>query len=210
MSDDSTGSTESKNEQNGSKGNHCKNTAGGGYRGRRGRPVAKAGGSARVASLLGGILLSCTALAGCSTTPADSASTGRQVPNWSDDATPASVAGQLGVRLPAEATDRRAAYQNGFQDDGLLLAFLLPASKVDAFVTGLAPEDELTRRDDPLQQSFKPTTPFSHLGLAEPETLPDVREGQVCAPCEGDLNSLEIAVHSLDERSSRVYLRGVD
>ncbi|MFG2755995.1 hypothetical protein [Streptomyces wuyuanensis] len=53
-------------------------------------------------------------------------------------------------------------------------------------------------------------TPFSHLDLPEPESLPDVREGQVCAPCGGDLNSLAIAVHRLDGSESRVYLRAVD
>ncbi|MFG3306686.1 hypothetical protein [Streptomyces wuyuanensis] len=53
-------------------------------------------------------------------------------------------------------------------------------------------------------------TPFSHLDLPEPESLPGVREGQVCAPCGGDLNSLAIAVHRLDGSESRVYLRAVD
>ncbi|MFE2600797.1 hypothetical protein ACFXCZ_30595 [Streptomyces sp. NPDC059396] len=171
----------------------------------------KAGSRARGASALGAIVLLWSALAACSTAaPADPADARRQVPDWAEDATPASVSRQLGVKIPAKATDRRAAYQNGFQDDGLLLAFTLPTPDVDAFIGELAPENALTQRDKPLQQSFTPTTPFSHLSLAEPETLPEVREGQVCAPCEGQLNSLQIAVHPLDDRNSRVYLRGVD
>ncbi|RVU16992.1 hypothetical protein EOT10_35125 [Streptomyces antnestii] len=114
------------------------------------------------------------------------------------------------VHLPTEATDRRAAHQKGFQDDGLLLAFTLPNSRVDAFLAELAPEHELTRRAEPLQKSVKPMTPFAHLGLKEPETLADVRSGPVCAPCASELNSLDVTVHPLDARSSRVYLRGVD
>ncbi|MFJ1581423.1 hypothetical protein [Streptomyces sp. NPDC088182] len=165
----------------------------------------------RGALILGVAVVLGTALASCSTAPAGDAAGARGlVPDWAGDATPASVSEQLGVEIPATATDRRAAYQNGLQDDGLLLAFSLSTSEVDAFVTGLAPQGELTRREKPLRTSVTPTTPFSHLGLAEPETLPDVQEGQICAPCEGQLNSLQIAVHPLDDRASRVYLRGVD
>ncbi|WP_431772811.1 hypothetical protein [Streptomyces cucumeris] len=114
------------------------------------------------------------------------------------------------IDVPTQATDRRAAYQIGFQDDGLLLAFTVPTAKVDPFVKGLGPDVELEKREKPVPHFVPPMTPFSHLGLKEPEELPDVREGQVCTPCRGDLNALEIAIHRLDDRSSRVYLRGID
>ena len=133
-----------------------------------------------------------------------------QVPNWKDGVTPAFVSRQMHVVIPGGATDRRAAYQNGFQDDGLLLAFTLRTTQVDALVTQLAPEHELTHRAKPLRHSVKPMTPFAHLGLDEPETLGNVRSGPVCAPCAGELNSLEVTVQPLDARTSRVYLRGVD
>ncbi|MCX5013321.1 hypothetical protein OG765_20345 [Streptomyces sp. NBC_00555] len=55
-----------------------------------------------------------------------------------------------------------------------------------------------------------PLIPFSHLGLPEPDLPARVREGQVCAPCEGDLNWLKVAVAQVDDRTSRVYLSGVD
>ncbi|MFD4648192.1 hypothetical protein [Streptomyces sp. NPDC058441] len=138
------------------------------------------------------------------------ADTRGQVPAWKAGVTPAAIGELMHVRIPAEARDRRAAYQNGFQDDGLLLAFTVPTARVDAFVNRLAPEQELTHRAKPLQQSVKPMTPFAHLGLKEPETLADVRSGPVCAPCAGELNSLEVTVHPLDARTSQVYLRGVD
>ncbi|MEH0548444.1 hypothetical protein QA802_36885 [Streptomyces sp. B21-105] len=133
-----------------------------------------------------------------------------EVPDWDDKATPVTVGRQMNIQLPSKAADIRAARQNGFQDDGLLLAFTLPTSGVDGFVKQLRPERELRQRDEPRESVAKPMTPFSHLGLPEPESLPDVREGQVCAPCGGDLNSLAIAVHRLDNSESRIYLRAVD
>lgn len=138
------------------------------------------------------------------------ADTRRHVPAWKSGVTPAEVGELMHVSIPDEATDRRAAYQNGFQDDGLLLAFTVPTARVGAFLTGLAPEQPLTHRAEALTRSVKPMTPFARLGLKEPETLADVRGGPVCAPCAGELNSLEVAVHPVDARRSRVYLRGVD
>ncbi|WP_367319700.1 hypothetical protein [Streptomyces sp. HUAS ZL42] len=150
------------------------------------------------------------ALAACSAAESGAADRTGNVAQWDDEATPATVSRQMNIELPVKATDLRAALQNGFQDDGLLLTFTLPSSETDAFVEQLRPERELRQRDKPRENFVKPMTPFSHLGLPEPESLPNVREGQVCAPCSGDLNSLAIAVHRLDDSNSRVYLRGVD
>ncbi|MGK5631457.1 hypothetical protein [Streptomyces sp. URMC 123] len=134
----------------------------------------------------------------------------QRVPFWDDKATPDSVSKQLHVDIPTSATDRRAAYEHGFQDDQLLLAFVVPHADVDPFVAGLHPQRELQQRDDALPPSAVSITPFSQIGLEEPDALPNVRETQVCAPCGGDLNALSIAVHRLDDTSSRVYLWGVD
>ncbi|TDC67820.1 hypothetical protein [Streptomyces hainanensis] len=157
---------------------------------------------------IGGMVLAVAALAGCSTGPADP--TSRGVPAWRTDATPAGVGERLGVPIPPSATDRRAAHQDGFQDDVLLLVFTLPTAELTTFLPALAPEFELHQRREPLVQSLTPMAPFAHLDVPEPETLGDVREGQVCAPCEDQLDYLEIAVHPLDDQDSRVYLRGVD
>lgn len=158
-----------------------------------------------------GVLTLCVGLLPACSSPAEdkSADRLRQAPRWDESATPASVAKHLHIEIPAEATDRRAAYQHGFQDDGLLLSFVLPNAEVDAFVEQLKPEEELWQRDRPLS-SATPMTPFSHLGLEEPEALPNVREAQVCAPCGGDINFLRIAVHQLDGDTSRIYLEGGD
>ncbi len=163
-------------------------------------------------TLAAGALTLCIGLLAACSSSAESTSADRltQVPRWDENATPASVAKQLYVKIPTEATDRRAAYQHGFQDDGLLLTFVLPTKEVNAFVEQLESEEELRYRAAPRPEVPTPMTPFSHLGLEEPDALPDVREAQVCAPCNGGLNFLRVAVHRLDDNTSRVYLAGSD
>jgi hypothetical protein len=133
------------------------------------------------------------------------------VPYWVKGAGFTRVAADLGVTVPRAATERVGARQKGFQDDVLLLAFVLPAGEVDGFVDGLAPENELVQRQKAAASAgYEPTAPFAHLGLAEPETLDDVTTGPVCAPCAGELNSLDITVAPVGEGRSRIYLRGID
>lgn len=166
----------------------------------------------RIALTVGALALCIlgSALTSCSSVENDTANGRRQVPYWDEKSTPATVSAQLSIELPAKATDRRAAYQHGFQDDALLLAFTLPTSKVDAFIDQLGPERELRQRDKPRPDPITPMAPFSHLGLKEPETLPNVLEGRICTACDGDPNALKIAVYRLDGSNSRIYLRGVN
>ncbi|MEU9439486.1 hypothetical protein AB0D42_00870 [Streptomyces sp. NPDC048304] len=116
----------------------------------------------------------------------------------------------MNVTIPAQAADLRAAYQRGFQDDNVLLAFTLPKSDTRAFIRKLDLESPLLHRDVPVTsgKGQSPTTPFAHLGLKEPETLADVTEGPVCTVCDGDLNWLNIAVHPIDAQRDQVYLSG--
>ncbi|MFJ8668230.1 hypothetical protein [Streptomyces sp. NPDC093600] len=119
--------------------------------------------------------------------------------------------GSTGTGSPAvDRSSGQAAHLEGLQDDGLIMAFVLPTSEVDEFVTQLKPEEPLSLRKRPLARNMNPSTPFSHLGLPEPDLLAGVREGQVCAPCEDNLNWLKVAVARVDDRASRVYLTGVD
>ncbi|MEU3050487.1 hypothetical protein [Streptomyces sp. NPDC006984] len=153
-------------------------------------------------------------VAGCSgaaesRTPATDRSSG-QVSHWVDTATVESVAETLHVRIPATATEAKAAHLAGLQDDGLIMAFVLPTAEVDAFVAQLKPEEPLSLRKQALARNTNPSTPFSHLGLPEPDLSAKVREGQVCAPCEDNLDWLKIAVTQVDARTSRVYLSGAD
>ncbi|MEW2131767.1 hypothetical protein [Streptomyces sp. NPDC005435] len=168
-------------------------------------------GIALAAALCSGFLL--CALSACSSSPTAAPSRGGNgVPHWVPKTTPQEVADRLHVAVPPKATDLRAAYQDGPQDDGLLLAFVLPGAETPAFLKELAPENPLSHRAEPLLSAdeVKPATPFARLGLKEPEALPDVTEGPVCGPCEDDLNSLSVSVHPLDAQRDQVYLRGVD
>lgn len=153
-------------------------------------------------------------VAGCSVStgggaPVAGRSSG-QVAHWVEGATVESVATALRVPLPKTAAEAKAARLDGFQDDSLIMAFVLPTGEVDGFVAGLKPEQPLRLREQPLAASTNKSAPFSQLGLADPDLLAGVRESQVCAPCAGDLNWLQVAVARVDERTSRVYLRGVD
>ncbi|WP_329111996.1 hypothetical protein [Streptomyces sp. NBC_01353] len=127
-----------------------------------------------------------------------------------EGATAESVARMLHVQVPAAATETKAAHLQGLQDDGLIMAFALPTGEVDKFVAQLKPEEPLSLREQPLPRNTNPSTPFSHLGLPEPDLLAGVSEGQVCAPCEDNLNWLKVAVAQVDDRTSRVYLIGAD
>ncbi|MDX3638985.1 hypothetical protein [Streptomyces sp. MB09-02B] len=176
----------------------------------RRKRVVLAVGAAAALCLTGPALAACSGAVESGAVESGAADRAGEVPEWDDKATPTTVSRQMNIDLPSTATDVRAAHQNGFQDDGLLLVFTLPTSGVDGFVEQLDPERELRSRAEPRSSVAKPMTPFSHLGLPEPESVPDVREGQICAPCDGDLNSQAVAVHRLDASESRVYLRAVD
>jgi hypothetical protein len=156
-------------------------------------------------------VLAAAVLAGCGG-GADAGSRTDTVPYWEKGVGFTQVAEQLGVTVPQSAMERKGARQKGFQDDALLLAFVLPKGEVDGFVDTLAPENELVHRKKAVASAtaYEPTTPFAHLGLPEPETLDDVRTGTVCMPCAGELNELEIVVAPLENDRSRIYLLGVD
>lgn len=164
--------------------------------------------------LVGGVVVLMGLVAGCSGATVSGTRAGErssgQVSYWVDGATVESVARTLRVRVPVAATGAKAAHWRGLQDDGLIMAFVLPTAGVDEFVAQLKPDVPLGLREQPLARNTNPSTPFSHLGLPEPDLLARVREGQVCAPCEGDLNWLKVAVVQVDAASSRVYLSGVD
>ncbi|MEU4355048.1 hypothetical protein [Streptomyces virginiae] len=175
----------------------------------RARRPGRAPALAMAAVLLGALAAGCSGASGGSGREGGrSADPGTS--DWVEGATAESIARTLHVEVPSTATQTAAAHRRGFQDDGLILSFVLPAEAVDSFLTQLKPEQPLRLREQPFAAEATPATPFARLGLPEPDSLPKVREGQVCAPCKGDLNWLKVAVAQIDERSSRIYLRGVD
>ncbi|KOX35582.1 MULTISPECIES: hypothetical protein [unclassified Streptomyces] len=159
-------------------------------------------------AVLAGLATGCSESAGNRSSAVDRSS--GQASRWAAGATVESAAGALHVRLPPTATEAKAAHLEGFQDDGLIMAFVLPTAEVDGFVAQLDPEEPLTLRERPLARNTNPSTPFSHLELPEPDLSAKVLEGQLCAPCKENLDGLKIAVMQIDARSSRPYLSGAD
>ncbi|MEU3467038.1 hypothetical protein ABZ716_03880 [Streptomyces sp. NPDC006687] len=134
---------------------------------------------------------------------------GRDVPYWVDGVSAEEVGQRLRVPVPAAARELKAGYQKGFQEDQLLLAFVLPTADVDGFLERLKPEQPVKAGP----KSFagpQPVAPFAHLGLPEPDSVAGVRTGQVCAPCAGEVDFMHVAVVRVDDASSRVYLQAVD
>ncbi|MDK9498282.1 hypothetical protein QEZ40_003233 [Streptomyces katrae] len=156
--------------------------------------------------MLGGALLvSAGLVTGCTGGSVQS----RDVSQWVDGVSAEDIARSMQVRVPASASDVKAAYQKGFQDDQLLLAFVLPAAEVDGFLAQLKPTEPVKAGP----KSFagpEPVAPFAHIGLPEPDSVAGVRTAQVCAPCAGDVDFMHVAVAQVDERTSRVYLQATD
>ncbi|MFD9427211.1 MULTISPECIES: hypothetical protein [unclassified Streptomyces] len=134
---------------------------------------------------------------------------------WSSGVTPAWMSEQIGIGIPAAASDRRAGYKTGERYDVGLLVFTLPTKDVDAYLLPLRPKGtEMIPNLYPEQKGYKATAGFSHLGLVEPETLIEgLREGGFCP---GDVESpygkdvqycVDLFAHAYEPGRTRVYIR---
>ncbi|MFE9388084.1 hypothetical protein [Streptomyces sp. NPDC006784] len=91
---------------------------------------------------------------------------------WKKGTTPASLSRKLGVRIPDEAADRRAAFKIGSRYDTALLSFTLPTGEVKKYVATMKPSgEELISNQHPEKADYRPMAPFRRLHLPEPETL---------------------------------------
>ncbi|ORT58957.1 hypothetical protein BKD26_16540 [Streptomyces sp. CB03238] len=134
---------------------------------------------------------------------------------WRDGATPAWLSGEMGVRIPAEASDRRAGYRTSSRYDTGILAFTLPTADANAYLDRLVPSDvTLNKNLHPEPQGYAPMAGFAHLGLPEPETLTTgLRRTSFCpenAPTtEGRYLAYCVALfaHEYKSGSTRIYIR---
>ncbi|MFF3733948.1 hypothetical protein ACFYXM_27495 [Streptomyces sp. NPDC002476] len=134
---------------------------------------------------------------------------------WEAGATPAWMSGQLGIRIPEAASDRRAGYKVGERHDTGLLSFVLPSKEAETYTGRLLPEDTtLIGNFHPKEKDYRPAAAFSHLGLAEPETL--VRGLRQVSLCPDDLDSpegtylrrcVDLFAHEFRPGTTRVYVR---
>lgn len=134
---------------------------------------------------------------------------------WKGGATPEWMSGQLGVRIPAGASQRRAGYKTGSRYDVGLLSFALPREEADAFLARLVPDDQdMIKNYHPEAKGYAPSAGFGHLGLPEPETLakglrkinfcPDAAtspEGKRLRYC------VELYAHAFAPDRERLYVR---
>ncbi|MCM2391270.1 hypothetical protein [Streptomyces albipurpureus] len=133
---------------------------------------------------------------------------------WVSGATPAWTIKLFGLQVPKTATDQRAGYKTG-RIDIALLSFVLPRPDAEKYLKALSPEGtKLIGNDHPKEKGYRPTAPFSHLGLPEPETIvTGMRQGGVC---EGDVSTpegkmvsrcIDIFAQVLGSGGTRIYLR---
>lgn len=137
---------------------------------------------------------------------------------WRKGATPAWTSGELGLRIPEEATDRRAAFKEGERLDTALLAFTLPDAEARAYLARVVPpEREMQPNLEPQEGGYPKTAPFSHLELPEPEKLTKGMRKVYLVPADTDSapegrhlrHAVTLYAHALASGRTRLYVRSV-
>ncbi|MEU5170136.1 hypothetical protein [Streptomyces mutomycini] len=134
---------------------------------------------------------------------------------WEDGATPPWVSDQMGIRIPAAASDRRAGYKVGQRFDTGLLSFVLPSTSAETYTQQLLQEGtKLVPNLKPERKDFRPAARFAHLGLVEPETLVQgLTRGGVCpdelSTPEGKYlqRCIDLFAHEFKPGTTRIYVR---
>lgn len=149
-------------------------------------------------------------LGACSTGPDDQTGGGRSQ-YWDEKAGAPEAAAFMKVDIPTDATEVKGALQRNFQDDAYLLSFATTPKEAEDLGRQFEGQGPLEERA-PLATPIPPGTPFTHLGLREPDTLQEVRWAGVCPPCVKDkqrkhIQWIEVYLEKLDADRTRVYLR---
>ncbi|MCX4789377.1 hypothetical protein OG369_25300 [Streptomyces sp. NBC_01221] len=134
---------------------------------------------------------------------------------WKEGATPAWMSGQMGIRIPETASDRRAGYKVGQRYDTGLLSFVLPSEEAEANTGRLVREGtKMIGNFHPEKKEYRPAAAFAHLGLAEPETF--VQGLRKTSLCPDELDSpegkylqrcIDLFVHEFRPGTTRIYVR---
>ncbi|MCX4674259.1 hypothetical protein OG413_02820 [Streptomyces sp. NBC_01433] len=134
---------------------------------------------------------------------------------WEDGATPVWMSGQLGIRIPEAASDRRAGYKVGQRYDTGLLSFVLPSKEAGVYTDRLVREGtEMTGNSLPEKKDYRPAAAFAHLGLTEPETF--VRGLRRTSLCPDELETpegkylqrcVDLFAHEFKPGTTRIYVR---
>ncbi|WP_234433258.1 hypothetical protein [Streptomyces sp. NRRL WC-3549] len=134
---------------------------------------------------------------------------------WEDGATPAWMSGQLGIRIPKAASDRRAGYKTGQRYDTGLLSFVLPSGEAETYTGRLIRNDTtMIGNTHPEEEDYRPAAAFGHLGLPEPETF--VQGLRKISLCPDDLTTpegrylqrcVDLFTHEFEPGTTRIYVR---
>ncbi|MFF1398563.1 hypothetical protein ACFVZD_32730 [Streptomyces sp. NPDC058287] len=143
--------------------------------------------------------------------PAESES---EKPKWAGGITPGWMSEQVGLKVPRQASDRRAGYKITSRFDTELLAFTLPRAEADAYLEPLHPEGSEWVPNGHLPESKGRPGEFEHLGLAEPESI--VKGMLIGGFCPGDTKDpngvglkrcVDLYAHRYSGERTRIYVR---
>ncbi|MFF1353224.1 hypothetical protein [Streptomyces sp. NPDC058297] len=136
-------------------------------------------------------------------------------PKWAGGITPGWMSEQVGLKVPGQATDRRAAYRITSRFDIGIFAFTLPRAEADAYLKPLHPKGSVWIRNfHPSKDDSRQTASFEHLGFPEPETL--VKGLLKSSLCPGDTKDpngvglkrcVDLYAHRYSGERTRIYVR---
>ncbi|WP_412074872.1 hypothetical protein ACLF6K_01765 [Streptomyces xanthophaeus] len=166
----------------------------------------------RLASAAVTVLLALSATSCTDSGSGDASESRRGGPVWVEGQGATEAAAFMRVQTPASATEVKGAVQQGFQDTTYLIAFTAATADAETFVADLRPGEALRAHPPREPKTYITTTPWSHLGLPEPETEQKVRSASVCPPCIKDerrstVQAINIFVQDIGDGRARVYLK---
>ncbi|MYS15819.1 hypothetical protein [Streptomyces sp. SID4982] len=134
---------------------------------------------------------------------------------WEKGVTPAGLSDRIGIRIPAEATDRKAAVKTNSRYSTGLLAFTLPEDTASGYLSRMVPEDtEMIANIAPKPDAYKGDAPFTHLVLTEPETITSKLRKTALCPEDTETSEgkylrgcVDIYAHDFEPGSTRIYVR---
>ncbi|MET9130475.1 hypothetical protein [Streptomyces antibioticus] len=134
---------------------------------------------------------------------------------WEKGVTPAGLGERIGIRMPEEATDRRAAVKSNSRYSTGILAFTLSEGTANGYLSRMVPEDtRMIANIAPKPDAYKGDAPFTRLGLTEPETITsDLRKTSLCpedtGTPEGEYlrSCVDIYAHDFASGRTRIYVR---
>ncbi|MFF8322909.1 hypothetical protein ACF06V_37870 [Streptomyces bobili] len=134
---------------------------------------------------------------------------------WEKGVTPAGLGDRIGIRIPEEATDRKAAVKTNSRYDTAILAFTLPEDTADGYLSRMVPEDtRMIANIAPKPDAYKGDAPFTHLGLTEPETITSNLGKTALCPEDTETpegkhlrSCIDLYAHEFTPGRTRIYVR---